>query len=169
MLLRHCYYPLLLAQADLNINAGSQVQTHQRVNCFISWLDDVYQTLVSTNLILVTCIFIYVRRCQYCVAFFASRQRNWTADLSTSTFRCFDDFSRRLIDQLVIERFQANTNSLIWHRLSSNRKNKKIHLFTPFLIWDEKMRVNRWFPIGTLFLFSSTPTAEVNLWFWQQP
>merc|ERR1712170_25266 len=99
-------------------------------NCFISWLDDVYQTLVSTNLILVTCIFIYVRRCQYCIAFFASRQRNRTADLSTSTFRRFNDFSRRLIDQLVIKRFQTNTNSLIWHRLSSNRKNKKIHPFS---------------------------------------
>ena len=33
-------------QADLHVYTGSQIQTHQSINGFLSWLNDVNQTLV---------------------------------------------------------------------------------------------------------------------------
>ena len=41
-------------QADLHVYTGSQIQTHQSINGFLSWLNDVNQTLVSADLVLIT-------------------------------------------------------------------------------------------------------------------
>lgn len=47
-----------LAKTDLDFNTGSQVQLHQGFDELFSWLDDVQQTLVGTNFVLVTRILI---------------------------------------------------------------------------------------------------------------
>ena len=46
---------------DFNVNACWQVEFHQCVNCLIRWINDVHQTLVRTNLELVTRRFVHVR------------------------------------------------------------------------------------------------------------
>lgn len=51
----------VLAEADLHFHTGRQIELHQRVNGFIRWLDDVQNTLMSANLVLVTRVFVDVR------------------------------------------------------------------------------------------------------------
>ncbi|STQ08809.1 Uncharacterised protein [Enterobacter cloacae] len=51
----------LINQADLHVYTGSQIQTHQSINGFLSWLNDVNQTLVSADFVLITRVFVNVR------------------------------------------------------------------------------------------------------------
>lgn len=51
----------VLAEADLHFHTGRQIKLHQRVNGFIRWLDDVQNTLMSANLVLVTRVFVDVQ------------------------------------------------------------------------------------------------------------
>jgi hypothetical protein len=44
----------VLAEADLHFHTGRQIKLHQRINGFIRWLDDVQNTLMSADLVLVT-------------------------------------------------------------------------------------------------------------------
>ena len=50
-----------LLQLDLYIHACGQVELHQRVNGFVSGVNDVHQTLVRADFELVTRSFVDVR------------------------------------------------------------------------------------------------------------
>src|SRR5690606_6430537 len=106
---------VVLAEADLNFHTSSKVQLHQRINGFIRRLDNVQNTLVSADLVLITRVLVDVRRGQDSKTLFASRQRNRATDLSTSTFRGFHDFLGRLIDQAMVKSLQPDTNLLVLH------------------------------------------------------
>ncbi|VXD02559.1 hypothetical protein PSEUDO9AZ_40509 [Pseudomonas sp. 9AZ] len=82
----------VLAEADLHFHTSRKIKLHQRINGFIRWLDDVQNTLMSTDLELITRVFVDVWRGQNGEPLFAGRQRNRTTHLSTSTFRGFHDF-----------------------------------------------------------------------------
>jgi hypothetical protein len=43
-----------LLQLDFNVDTGWQVELHQRINCFVRWINDIHQTLMGTDLKLVT-------------------------------------------------------------------------------------------------------------------
>ena len=43
-----------LLQFDFYVNASWQIQLHQRINRFVRWINDVHQTLMGTDLELVT-------------------------------------------------------------------------------------------------------------------
>ena len=96
--------------ADLHVYTGSQIQTHQSINGFLGWLNDVNQTQVSTDFVLIARVFVDVRGDQNSEALFACRQRDRTTDLRTSALGSLDDFRGCLIDQTMIKRFQADTD-----------------------------------------------------------
>jgi hypothetical protein len=52
---------LFLLQLDFNIDASWQVELHQCVNSFVSWINDVHQTLVRTDFQLIAAGFVDVR------------------------------------------------------------------------------------------------------------
>src|SRR5439155_10266413 len=58
---------------------------------------------------------VRVRRAQDVVALDLRRQRNRAAHDGAGALRGVHDLHRRLVDQLVIERFQADANSLVLH------------------------------------------------------
>ena len=111
----------VLAEADLHFHTCRKIELHKSVNGFIRWLDDVQDALVSTDLVLVTRVFVDVRGDQNGEPLFASRQWNWTTHLSTSTFRGFHDFLGRLVDQAMVEGLQPDTDLLILHWISDSR------------------------------------------------
>ena len=47
------FQPANLLQSDFNIDARWQVKAHQRINGFVSWVNNVHQALMCTNLKLV--------------------------------------------------------------------------------------------------------------------
>ena len=44
---------LVLLQLDFDVYAGRQVELHQRVDCLVSWVNDVHQALMRANLELI--------------------------------------------------------------------------------------------------------------------
>src|SRR3546814_10783112 len=104
-----------LLQCDFYVYTCGQVQAHQSVDGFIRWIDDVHETLMSTHLELVARRFIDVRRTQHVVTTDTGRQRYWTTNYGARTFRSLDAFGCRLIDQLIVDCFQADGAFLVFH------------------------------------------------------
>ncbi|KAG1252881.1 hypothetical protein G6F68_011585 [Rhizopus microsporus] len=73
---------------------------------------------MGTDFELVTRRLVDVRRTQNVVATDTRGQRHRAADNGAGTLGGVDDFSGRLIDQLVIEGFQADTDLLVFHGVS---------------------------------------------------
>src|SRR5690554_671227 len=115
MTVTHTNTGMVLAEADLNVYTCCQVQFHQSIHCLFRWLNDVEQTLVGTNFILITRVFVDVRRDQYRVLFLARRQRNRTTHLSAGPLCGIDDLLRGLVDQAIIKRLQPDSNLLALH------------------------------------------------------
>nr|VFK09511.1 MAG: hypothetical protein BECKLPF1236A_GA0070988_1002425 [Candidatus Kentron sp. LPFa]VFK25529.1 MAG: hypothetical protein BECKLPF1236C_GA0070990_1002227 [Candidatus Kentron sp. LPFa] len=108
---------MLLRDFQLYIHTRSQIKLHQRINCFISWINDIHKPLMGSDLVLIPRVFINVRRNQDRKTLFPSRQRNWSANLSTRPFSRIYNFLRRLINQSMIKSFQSNAYTLISHSL----------------------------------------------------
>ena len=70
---------------------------------------------MGADFILVTCIFVDVRRHQNRVTLFARRQWNRPLHLRPRSLCCVDNLFRRNIDQTMIKGFQANADTLILH------------------------------------------------------
>ena len=49
-----------LLQRDFDINTGWQIKAHQRINCFVGWVNDVHQALMRTDFELITRCFVHV-------------------------------------------------------------------------------------------------------------
>src|SRR5690606_32303541 len=111
--------------ANLDIDSSRQIKLHQCVYCFFGRLNDVKHPLVRSHLVLITRVFVDVRRNQHSETLFFGRKRDWPSNLSTSTLRSFHDFLRGLINQSIVECFQPDTNLLALHgnelQLSSRR------------------------------------------------
>jgi len=106
---------LLLVQLDLDVHASGEVELHQRVNGFIGWVHDVEKTLVRPDLVLISRVLVDMRRHQHGEFLRLRRERDWSADLGARSLGGFDDFTRRLIDQAMIESFETDPDDLLIH------------------------------------------------------
>src|SRR5574337_2149324 len=102
----------LLLQLDLHVDAGRQVELHQRVDGLVGRVDDVHQALVRADLELVAAGLVHVRRAQDVEALHARRQRHRALDDRAGALRGVDDRGGRLVDQLVVERLQPDADFL---------------------------------------------------------
>src|SRR5690606_40587079 len=76
-----------LTETDLNLDPSSEIKLHQSINGFLSRLNNIQETLVRTNLVLIASVFVHVRGNQHGEALFLRWHRNRTTDLSTGTLR----------------------------------------------------------------------------------
>src|SRR6478735_9838050 len=104
---------LWLLQLDLDVDAGRQVELHQRVHGLVGRVDDVHQALMGADLELVTARLVDVRRTQDVETLHAGRQGHGTLDDRAGALGGVDDFQSRLVNQLVVEGFQANADLLL--------------------------------------------------------
>src|SRR5690349_24757233 len=102
-------------QLDLHVDAGRQIELHQLVDGLVGRIDDVHQPQVRADLELVARRLVDVRRAQDVVALDLGRQGHRALDDRAGALRRLDDLERRLVDQLVIERLETDTYSLIAH------------------------------------------------------
>ena len=69
----------VLLNFNFDIDASRQVEFHQSVNCFISRIDDVHQSLMSSDFKLITACLVDVRAAENVEALNSCRKRNWTS------------------------------------------------------------------------------------------
>src|SRR6266853_864158 len=103
--------PLLL-QLDLYIDSGGQIELHQRVHRLVGGVDDVHEAKVRPDLELVARGLVRVRAAQHVEAFDTRRQGHGALYDGAGAFRRIDDLERRLVDQPVVERLEADPDFL---------------------------------------------------------
>src|SRR6185437_16145670 len=106
---------LALLELYLHIDAGRQIELHQLVDGLVGRIDDVHQPQMRAYLELVARRLVHMRRAQDVEPLDLGRQRHRTLDDGARPLRGLDDFLRRLVDQLVVERLQADADSLVLH------------------------------------------------------
>lgn len=93
---------LTTIRLDLNLNSSRKTQLVQCFDRLRRDINNVNQTLVSTNLILLTRFFINMRTGVDSVTLDPGRERDRTANNGTGTLCSIDDLRRALIDDRVI-------------------------------------------------------------------
>src|SRR5579863_8959688 len=104
-------------QLDLDIDPGRQLQLHQGIHGLVRGIQDVHQALVRADLELIPRVLVAMGRGQNRKTLHFDGQRHGTFDGRAGALRGIDDFTRRLVDQAMIESLQADPNVLISHNL----------------------------------------------------
>src|ERR1043166_8193792 len=107
-----------LLKLDFDINSCGDVELAQCVDGLLSRFQDVEQTLVSPNFILVSRLFVNVRRAINCEAFDPRRQWNGAATSPAGSPDRLDDFSNGLVQHAMIVSLQSNSNFFVHVSLS---------------------------------------------------
>ena len=97
---------------DFNFNTRSQLQFHQSLDGLVVAVVDVDQTLVARQLKLLTALLVNERRAVYREDTLVRRQWNWTTYYGTRSLNGLNDLLCRLVNQVVVERLQFDTNFL---------------------------------------------------------
>jgi hypothetical protein len=95
-------FPVELLKLDLNIHTRSDIEFSQCVNGLLSWLQDIKQSLMGSDLELISGFFVDVRRPIDGKPFDPCRQWNRASHSATGAFYCLDDLSHRLIQHPMI-------------------------------------------------------------------
>src|SRR5581483_12453731 len=117
---RMAYFPILGSasgrpELDLDVHAGGEVELHQRVHRLRGRIDDVEEPAMGADLELLAALLVDVRAAVDGELLELGRQRDRPAHLRAGALGGVDDLARRLVEHAVIERLQANTNTLMFH------------------------------------------------------
>src|SRR3569833_921700 len=96
---------------DIDVDAGRQVELHERVEGLLRRREDVEQALVGADLELLARLLVGVRRAQHAVLVDLGRQRKRAGDLGAGTLRGLHDLTRALNEQLVIVGLQTDADA----------------------------------------------------------
>src|SRR5262245_24305631 len=107
--------PVLSLKLDLDVDAGRQVELHERIDCLRRGIDDVEQALVRAHLKLLAALLVDVRRAVDGEALDARRQRNRPAHLRAGALGRVDDLARGRIEHAMVERLEADSYVLTLH------------------------------------------------------
>src|SRR5271157_32395 len=102
---------------DFNIHARRQIETHQHINCLGVWIQNINQTIVCPDFIMLVRILIDKSRATYCKAFYLSWQGYRTNDMSAGSFSSFDNPFCGLVKDTMIISLKADSNLLFSHNL----------------------------------------------------
>src|SRR5579884_3416664 len=108
------------SQFDLDVDAGREVELHQRIHRLRGRIDDVEKTLVRAHLELLPALLVDVRRAVHREFFDARRQRNGSADLRAGALGRIDDLARRGVEDAMIERLEPDAYVLPFIVVSDN-------------------------------------------------
>src|SRR5262245_22934570 len=102
-------------QLDLDVDAGRQVELHQRIDRLRRGIDDVEQALVRAHLELLAALLVDVRRAVHRETLDARRQRDRPAHLGARALGRIDDLARGRIEHAMVERLEADSYVLTLH------------------------------------------------------
>src|SRR5580658_4517131 len=98
---------------DLDIDAGRQVEALERVDRLRGVLHDVDQALVHPHLEVLPAVLVLVRGADHRVAVLVRRQRDRALHLGLGAQHRLDDLLRRLVQDLMVVRLQADPDLLL--------------------------------------------------------
>src|SRR5215470_18020993 len=101
-----------LLKLDLDVDPGRNVQLLQGLHRLSGRARDVDQALVDPDLELLARLLVHVRRPEHGVDALLGRQRHRSRRERTRAPRGADDLARRLVEQRVVVRLEANPNPL---------------------------------------------------------
>src|SRR4051794_4080157 len=104
---------------DVHVDAGRQVDAHQRVDRLRGRVEDVDEPLVRAHLEVLARVLVLVRRADHAVHVLLGRQRHRADDARTGLGHRVDDAPRRGVDRLVVVGLQPDADLLSRHRCSS--------------------------------------------------
>src|SRR5689334_17374504 len=99
-----------LLHFDFYIHSRGKIELHERVHRLVGRVDDVHQPQMRPDLELLARGLVGMRRAQEIESLLAGRQRYGPAHDRAGALRRVDDLERRLIDQPVVERLEANAD-----------------------------------------------------------
>src|SRR6266851_8275465 len=102
-------------ELDLDIDAGGEIELHQRVYRLRRRIDDVEHALVGPDLELFARLLVDVRRTQDGEFFDLGRQRDRAAHPRAGALGRADDLAGRLVEHAMIVRPQADPDILAVH------------------------------------------------------
>src|SRR5689334_10144371 len=103
-------------QLDLDVDAGRQVEPHERVDRLRGRRVDVDQPLVRADLEVLPRVLVLERRADHAVDVLLGRQRHGTGDGGAGALSRVDDVLRGLVDLLMVIALQSDTDLLLRHR-----------------------------------------------------
>src|SRR5688500_9886875 len=110
-------------QLDLHVDAGGEIELHQRVDRLRRRLHDVEQPFVGADLELLARLLVDVRRAVHGKLLDTRRQRNGAANERARAPGGVRDVAGRLVEHPMIERLQANADILRFHSNLPMRKS----------------------------------------------
>ncbi len=103
---------------NFDVDAGWQIEIHERINCLGRWLGDVDQTLMGSHLELLTAVLVDMWSFKYSEAFLIGWQGDWPCYSSSGPDSGVENLLGRLIDYLTIVGLESNANALFLFGLS---------------------------------------------------
>lgn len=97
---------------DFDVDSGREVQTHQRIDRLRGRLLNLDQSLMGTNLELLTRILVLVRRLVNRIRILVRGQRNGTDYLGPTAFSGRNNLLRTLVDDFVVIGLEADADVL---------------------------------------------------------
>src|SRR5262245_22476639 len=109
------------SELDLDVDAGGEVELHQRVHGLRCRVDDIEQPLVGAHLELLAALLVDVGRTVNREFLDLGRQRDRAAHLRPRALGGRYDLARRRIEDAVIERLEPDADVLAVHGCSNER------------------------------------------------
>src|SRR4051794_6583146 len=138
-------------ELDLHVDAGGEVELHQRVHRLRRRVHDIQHALVRAHLELLARLLVDVRRAQHRESLEARRQRDRPTDLCARPLRRRDDFARRGVENSMIERLQANADVLTVHGVTRSGERTRP---------DRRPRRSSGFRYSTIEATTPAPTVR---------
>jgi hypothetical protein len=101
--------------ADLNVHTGGEVQLLELVNRAGCRVNNVQESLVSTNLELLCRLLVDVGRAVDAELLDTSRKRNGSSNLGAGALGCVHNLNGRLLENSAIISAKANPDLLVLH------------------------------------------------------
>lgn len=101
-----------LLHFNLYINSRWEVERGERIDGLGTWVQDIDDAFVNAHFELLTSVLVDKGGTVDGPLLLLSRQRNRADHLPTTPFSCFNDHSRRLIDDLVIIRADLDPHTM---------------------------------------------------------
>src|SRR4029077_2685931 len=108
------------SELDLDVDAGRQLEPHERVDRLRRRVNDVDEALVRPHLEVLAAVLVLVRRADHAEHVLFRRKRHRARDLRTSTRHRVDDLARRGVDDFVVVGLEPDADLLSRHALASS-------------------------------------------------
>src|SRR5690242_207370 len=104
-----------LVELQLDVDAGRQLELHERINRFVGRVDDVHDALVRAQLELVARVLVGVRRNEQREALHLGRQRHRTLDRGARALGGLDDLLGGSVDKAMDNSLETDADVQIGH------------------------------------------------------